>query len=199
MVAYQVGPQTKDLQGTVMRMLGDTPFWCPAQAQVVHIPGLQGYLNSRYTLDFELWRENLLFEARPEMLSSIQVSYRKEPKQSFSLLKEGENWALEGIESRVDSQALADYLGLFEGKVYAESFAEKYFPNYLDTLRMEPADITYTLTYPDGGVRRFFLYEREDNLNNYFGWVEGEEELITVQRFVFDKYLQKREDFLFSF
>ena len=192
--SYQVGTQTKDALGTVMCMTGNLPRWCKEQPQVVHIPGQEGYLNSRYTLDFNLWRENLLFNASPSSLQAIELNY-KEAESSFRLERQGDSWALAGGEHLLDSTKIARYLGQFTGKIYAESFAEKNFPDALDTLKKVLPTATMELAYLDGSQRRFFLYEREDNLNNFFGWVEGEEDLITVQHFVIDKFLWKKEDF----
>ncbi len=192
--SFQIGTQTKDALGTVMRMTGDLPAWCEGQPQVVHIPGVEGYLNARFSLDFNLWRENLLFNAKPDALQAVAILY-KEPEASFTLQRQGDGWEIPGEERVLDSAKVAAYLSQFQGKIYGESFAEENFPNKIDTLKTLLPDITFQLSYQDGSQRRFFLFERTDNLNNFFGWIEGEGDLLTVQHFVIDKFLKKKEDF----
>jgi hypothetical protein len=193
--AYQVGPQTKDFKGTVMLMTGDMPMWCDASPQVVHLPGATGYLNSRFTMEFEQWLENLIFDARKEELSSIQVDCQ-DVESTFSLQKQNEAWSLAGEEGEVNMAAVDAYLSLFDGKKYAESFAGKNYPTLMDSLKNRTADIVFSLEYQDGNSRKIHLYERPENLNNFFAWVEGEEQLITIQHFVFDPFLKKKNEFL---
>lgn len=193
--SYLVGPQTKDFKGTVMLMTGNMPLWCDAQPQVVHLPGTQGYLNARFTMEFEQWLENLIFDATPDALTAIQIDYQDLTK-TFSLQKQGENWSLTGEEAETDEAAIAAYLGLFDGKKYAESFAGKYYPDLIDSLKTRTADIVFSLQYQDGSSRRIHLYERPENLNNFFAWIEGEDQLITIQHFVLDSFLKEREAFL---
>ncbi len=192
--SYQVGPQTKDFKGTVMLMTGDLPFLCKAEPQVVHLPGAQAYLNARFTMDFEQWLENLIFDAQAEELASIQLDYQ-DVENTFQLIRQGDAWTMSGEEGELNQEAISDYLALFKGKIYAESFADKYFPTLLDSLKTRTADMVFSLQYLDGSSRRIHLYERPDNLNNFFAWIEDENQLITIQHFVFDPFLKKRGEF----
>ncbi|MEO1588697.1 MAG: hypothetical protein AAFS00_15515, partial [Bacteroidota bacterium] len=60
----------------------------------------------------------------------------------------------------------------------------------------EPADREIHVRYKDGTSRDIYMYVREENPNNFFAWIEGEPELITVQHFVIDKFLKKKSDLL---
>ena len=54
----------------------------------------------------------------------------------------------------------------------------------------------FELTFNEGQKRELLLYVRPDNANNYFGWIEGEDELITVQQFVFGPFLVEKTYFV---
>jgi hypothetical protein len=188
---YLVGTETKDGTGTLMKLASaELPY-------IVEMPGLQGYLNASFPVDTAIWRENLLFPAQLERISSISISY-PEFAQSLTLSRSSQqgSWQLLGSERPLDSLRLNAYLSLFQGKIYAETFASEFYPRKKAQLETEAPDILFEVGYFSGETRRIPLFTREDNLNNYFGWVEGKTDLLTIQRFVIDRFLRKRSDFL---
>ncbi|MEM7658220.1 MAG: hypothetical protein AAF399_18985 [Bacteroidota bacterium] len=187
---YLIGTETKDATGTLVKL-------ADAQAPyIVEMPGLQGYINASFPLEADLYRENLLFPARLSNLQRISVTYPQESDASFTLERSGDNWLLAGTEQAPNDQALQAYLGLFQGKIYAETFATEDFPGKKEALSEQTPDVFLNLSYLDGQERNVVLFARTENLNNYFGWVEGEPELLTIQRFVIDKFLRSKADFL---
>ena len=166
-------------------------------AYVVELPGLQGYLNVYYSLDAGYWRENLLFHGALPYIRSISVSYPKKAG-TFELFREEEqgNWYLQGVEQGINKEALAAYLTHFTGKVYGETFVGEKYPGKLQSLRAETPDAILSIGLFSGETEKIFLFERQENPNNYFGWVDGQEELITVQHFVIDKFLAQKSVFL---
>lgn len=188
---YLVGTQTKDATGTLMQLAdAETPF-------VVEIPGLQGYLNTYFPMGFDLWRENLLFQGQQDFITRISIQYASNPASGF-VLQRGDlpdEWAVAGVEVAPSPEALQAYLFQYKGPVYAESFAAQRFPDVLERLKAQTPDITMELRYEDGPARRFFLFYRDDNPNNYFAYIEGKDELLTVQKYVIDQYLAESGDF----
>ncbi|MEL6193141.1 MAG: DUF4340 domain-containing protein [Bacteroidota bacterium] len=183
-----IGREGKDAQGTLMMLASSSrPF-------IVGIPGFSGYLNSRFTMDMDFWREKLLFQAKPDQLAAISISYQNDPINQLSLKKEGEDWTLADATGNAD--AIQMYLSQFKGKVYAEAFVSDRYPEAMGELANEQPDIIFELTYQDGSERSVILFEQADNPNAYLGWVKGEEDLMSIQHFVFDKYLVKREELL---
>ncbi len=183
-----IGREGKDAQGTLMMLASSSrPF-------IVGIPGFSGYLNSRFTMDMDFWREKLLFQAQPDQLASISISYKNDPINQFSLKKEGANWKLADGDGNME--AIQMYLSQFSGKVYAEAFVADRYPEAMGELASELPDITFELIYQDGSARTVILFEQADNPNAYLGWVKGEEDLMSIQHFVFDKYLVKRGELL---
>ncbi|MEO1449933.1 MAG: hypothetical protein AAFV07_10430, partial [Bacteroidota bacterium] len=100
-----------------------------------------------------------------------------------------------GTEVSPNLERLQEYIFQFEGPIYAESFAAPRFLDVMGKLKERTPDIIMTLQYENGESRRFFLFDRDDNPNNYFGYIEGVEELLTVQDYVIQKYLVRSADF----
>lgn len=188
---YLLGTQTKDAKGSLMQLEdATTPF-------VVEIPGLQGYMNTYFPMEFNLWRENLLFQGNREYITQISVEYPGAPDNSYTLQRGDlpDEWSVVGTEVQANPERLQEYVFQFTGPIYAESFAAARFPDVLEKLKQRTPDVTMTLQYENGKQRRFFLFDRNDNPNNYFGFVEGSEELLTVQDYVIQKYLVEAGDF----
>ncbi|RMG65552.1 MAG: hypothetical protein D6722_15835 [Bacteroidetes bacterium] len=187
----RVGTQTKDARGTLMQIEGaDQPY-------VVELPGLQGYVNAYFPMETDLWRENLLFIADSARIQELAISY-PDASSSFVLRRPapGAAWRFVGREQAPDTARLAAYFASFTGRVYAESFAEANYPGMMAKLQTQDPDIVFSVSYFEGETRRLRLYDRSDNLNGFFGWIEGEDELLTIQHFVFDKYLIQAADLL---
>lgn len=185
-----VGTQTKDAKGTVMMLNGaNTPY-------VLEIPGIQSYLNVYFPMELDIWRENLLFNGKRDLIKAIHIAYDSLPEvRNLDLLNLDQS-PIPQDGGFHKSSSLEAYLTLFKGKVFAETFATIPYPNKLGELKSRTADITFGIDYVDGSSRTVHLYNRPENLNNYFAWIEGQEELLTVQRFVMDKFLQEKADFL---
>ncbi|MBX7242010.1 MAG: hypothetical protein K1X92_09700 [Bacteroidia bacterium] len=184
MKAYQLGHEFKTHEGSIMRLQHSDV------AYVVSVPGYKGYLNARFPLEPDAWRENVLFEAKPENLLSVTVTHHWKPEISFSFTRENINslWMLN--QKPAPAEVVNGYFSAYKGKVYAESFADAKFPGKKAELEALPhPDIDLTLKDSDGKIRTIHLFLRQENKNNYFGWVEGENQLLTIQHFVIDRYL----------
>ena len=184
-----LGTQTKDARGTLMQLVG------ASKPYIVELPGLQGYVNAYFPLETSIWRENLLFVADSARVQELAISYA-DPAASFVLRRSapGAAWRFTGREDRPDSSRVAAYFAAYTGRVYAESFASETYPGLFDRLQTQTPDITFTVSYFGGDSRRIVLFDRTDNPNGFFGWVEGADELLTIQHFVFDKYLVQPGD-----
>ncbi len=180
--AYEIGPEAKDHDGSLARIKGHS------EAFIVSIPGAVGVLTNRFPMEEQVWRENLLFDGQLEKIKEISLSC-KDASKSFSFTR-GEapnSWKKDGIT--VDSTVFKPYLRHFKRKVYAESFATEKFPTKYLELKPTPPDFIFKITYLDGKIVKIPLYIRVDASNNFFAWIEGDEQLITVQHFVMDRFI----------
>lgn len=187
---FDIGVQTQDNKGTVMRLKGDaTPY-------IVAIPGVSGYLNSYFVPDPKEWRENLLFNAHFDEIKSVKIEFL-DTEDEVLLERKVEGWDLNRTSADGDPQGAAEvenYISLFDGKIYGESFAMETFPTMTDSLKKRQPDMRLSITGNDGKVQALTLYVRPENRNNYFGFVEGDPRLRTVQTFVIDKFMRRPSD-----
>ncbi|MFC2111600.1 DUF4340 domain-containing protein, partial [Bacteroidota bacterium] len=74
---YFVGDATKDNLGTYMLMENSsTPY-------VMHLPGFNGYLSSRYTAKLKDWRDHSIFKYKLTDIKSVKIEFVEEPHESF--------------------------------------------------------------------------------------------------------------------
>ncbi|MEN3041160.1 MAG: hypothetical protein ABDH66_06450 [Bacteroidia bacterium] len=112
---FYVGGPTPDQFATYMLRPGS------GQPYEVFLPGLQGYLTSRYYPDLSVWQSNMIFDARVADLHAIQVDYIGEPDKSWRLERSQPDapWRL-ATEEPTDSFAVAQYLMAYSGPFYAD-------------------------------------------------------------------------------
>lgn len=160
-------------------------------------PGFTGYVSVFYNTHSLEWRERTLFNLTPKNIKRISIAYPTTPEEAgFDLRRDadGDPWMLgEGVLANIDQTV--NYMNLFEGKISAESFANEAFPGIRDSLPSREADVIFEYETLKGKNGTLKLFTRPDNVNNYFGYLEGRPELYTIQRFVMDKYLKTRSFF----
>jgi hypothetical protein len=178
--SYQLGPESKDHKGTIMKKSSSD------HAFIVSIPGTQGALNPRYPMDLVFWRENLLFISALKNVQAVEVKHTTRPEMSFRYERDNLNssWTLNGKPAQAEN-----YFRSFRGRVYAESFAAATYPGLLPKLQQQTPTIEYTVHYFEGAPRTIFLFDLPENKNSFLGWVKGENELLTIQHFVMDRFL----------
>lgn len=188
---YLLGTSARDSKGSLMKLEG------ASQPFIVERPDLQGFINPFFTIDVDIWRERLLWRATAAELREIRIEWPANPEKNLWLATSPEQpWTIQPGGETPDAEKLATYLELFQGAVFAESFAARRDPEQFGQLQEKVPDIKFSLSYADGRQREVVLYLRSDNLNSYFGWVTGEEELYTIQHYVFDDFLLSNSDLL---
>lgn len=185
---YILGTSARDSKGSLMQLEG------ASQPFIVERPDLQGFINPFFTIDVDIWRERLLWRATVQELNEIRMEWPAEPSRNFWITQEDERpWTLQPGGEAPNQEKLAAYLDQFQGAVFAESFAARRDPEKLGELKEIEPDIRFFLGYTDGREVEVVLYLQPDNPNSYYGWVVGEEELYTIQHYVFDDFIITNE------
>lgn len=120
---FYVGGQANNFDGTYMLMEGaERPY-------VVQIPGLEGYLTSRYSTDAKDWRDRTICNIPPSELSSVSITYPAESLNSFTLTKDKAG----KITVKVDS-AIMNHNQFNErrAKVFSKYFEKVYHEGYVN-------------------------------------------------------------------
>lgn len=183
MKRFKIGPTNKDQTGNVMLLEG------AKNPAVIAREGMVGYVSIYFTTDLNRWRSKILFNEPPQGIQSVSVKYPASPEASFTLARGQEgDWNLgEGLVT--DTAKVGRYLGHFMRPVAFESFAYEVYPQMVDSLQGQSPDIEFSFTNQLGLEKTVSLYQRGPVAQNYFGWVNGEGELLTIQKFVIDSFL----------
>jgi hypothetical protein len=183
MKRFKIGPTNKDQTGNVMLLEG------AKNPAVIAREGMVGYVSIYFTTTLNRWRSRTLINEHPDGLASVRATYTYNPDMSFELTRgENDTWVLaEGLEA--NPERVARYLGNFMKPAAFESFAEQVYPQMVDSLEGKTPDIQLSYTNQLGLEKTVSLFIRGPKANNYFGWVEGEKELLTIQKYVIDSFL----------
>ena len=183
---FYVGNTTDDHLGTYFIMEGsENPY-------VMHIPGFQGFLSTRFDLDETKWRSVPVFRTSPENLMKLVINYPTNPKESFTIARE--NGKLDVLHMENENEE--------DVKAYVENFkfinGEFFIPDpqnrVSDSLALQKhvAEITIVDKDPEksGTV---LLYARPNNPDKLVALDTKTKEPISVQTFVFNRLLIRKE------
>lgn len=159
--SFYVGGATIDGLGTFMMLANaKEPF-------VMHIPGFEGYLSTRFNVNGELWKDRELFRYHPSMIDMVRIDYPNDPKSSFSLYIQDRNYArltnLAGDTAKsINAEALKNYL---------EQYTDVQYQNPIElrkTLKdsvLIPSNLLATISVYDkqGKSKSVKLYKRYYN------------------------------------
>lgn len=174
-----------------------------------HIPGFDGYLTPRYHVIEEDWYDRILFDYKPEDLKQVEFNYHEKPSESFTMIRKGEDYFLNGEKIQQSKGksffALFRYIG-FEG-----------YPNYLtqqtqDSIMLQKPMIDIIITENSGNENKLTiwrkgrdtdrtLYDSKGNIlapdaERYFAKSNKIAPLLLIQDYVFGKLFLSKSSFL---
>ena len=193
-----IGGPTQDQRGTYMMIENSsTPF-------ITHIPGFSGYLSSRFFLEEDLWRDQVIFRYGYNMIKSVQLEDIRKGENSFKLTNNGDNkyellnLSQDKYMSDFDTIKVKYYLALYK-KLSFERIA-----NELDSVRIDSITATdpiYKITLEDTNnkITSIETYLRPSTLNianedrdkrfdieRMYARINNSEELVIIQYYSFD-------------
>jgi hypothetical protein len=186
---YYVGSSTPDNKGTFMLLEGAQNMY------IVHIPGFNGYLNSRYSTVVGDWQERFLFSVNPDRLILYKVIYKNQEK-SFTLNRKKITDAWELMGKEIPKELTKNIFKEF-GQVNAESILEKDLPGKRKELSANAPDAEVWLQEINKSPIKINIYVRSDKPDLYYAWLEeANPQLVSLQEYHFGKYLQTRDTWL---
>lgn len=204
--SYFIGSASTGDRGNYMKLENSDKVF------IVHIPGFEGYLGSRFTTDFVDWRDRAIFEYNPFEIKKISVDYPQLQESSFEIGQTGRNFYTftpEPFSSVPDTQTIASYFNRFK-KIHAEAFVNSI--SVRDSiLASEPVCIiSVTDTFNKENSIRIFrkpvskrtkeqfdqegMETRYDTERNY-ALINDGKDFVVIQQFVFGKLIQDRSFF----
>lgn len=163
-----------------------------ASPVIAHLPGMAERLRPYFSTFDSDWRDNRIFALNPRDIYRVEVQGGAE--RSFAIDHQPSGISLSGFP-QADTARLRRYLERFR-LVPARGFGERDYPGVRDSLARRAPDASVAVRDRQGYYRRLFLYDRKDDVNTRFGWVEGENELLIVQHFALDSILVRRDWFM---
>ncbi|MFT4521105.1 MAG: hypothetical protein ACI8ZN_000029 [Bacteroidia bacterium] len=195
---FVVGGTTVDLMGTYFMHENEKP-------QVVHIPGFDGYLSSRFSLEEDDWISHTIFGSTPEEILAIHIDYPADSVGSFRIKnKDG----IPDFTSRVTTPlinmaAVKSYLNFFE-KLNYEGFEKSRSVVFLDSLKASQPYCIIRVISLNRGEEELKVYKKQtDDRTKSLYDKEGQELVEDTDRYyaVYSK-LPKRllfvQDYTFS-
>ena len=200
---YYIGDATMDNNGTYALMEGsDAPV-------VLFMPGLRGYIASRFSTADNDWREHTVFNKKLPEIESITVEFPDQPEESYKVVNKN-NTSLELVRM-ADNQTLAAYDTL-QLMAFVNAFKNIRFealfndmdPHRKDSITGVTPTHIITLKATDGTVQDVKTYPRmlpEPEIDVFdgstvtfdrdrmFAYIHDEKDFVLIQFFVFDKIL----------
>jgi hypothetical protein len=120
--SFRVGTETPDMLGSYMMLDGaNEPF-------AMHLPGFNGYLNSRFFTDENQWRKRAIWGFDNRNIKTIQVSYKFKEEESFRIEIENKQPTLFNADrvkiENVNLSNLYEYLAAFRNTSYEGAIVE---------------------------------------------------------------------------
>lgn len=204
--SYYVGDVTQDNLGTFMLMEGaDDPY-------VIHIPGFRGFVSTRYTTNPDEWRDYTVFSSKLGDIASVKLEFPGDPDESY-LLDVGEDKSVR--ISSLDGQPLGMPFDTLRVLNLLTSFSDVRFEallnnmlekEFIDSVLSTTPSTIIELSERDGSSQRVVMYTKPSfaalymqdgaalepfDLDRAYALVNGGQDFVLIQYFVFDKVTSK--------
>jgi len=209
---YYVGSATQDQLGTFMFLENSSvPF-------VLFIPGFDGYLTTRYILDENEWKQNLVLNIGIEDIASVTLQDLEEPGNSIMVTRKPDgDFSLATLSDKkpvenTEQNKIQNYMSGFTNLNY--EFQTRSSKEYADSVTAGGPFEILTVTDTKNKTTTVKMYrmavsERSKELfenpsgekmkydpDRMFAMINNEPGLFVLQYFVFGKLFKKPADFL---
>jgi hypothetical protein len=214
MKSYFVGTPTSDMLGTYIVESGsNNPI-------VVHIPGMNGFISSRYFTDSIEWRNKNIFNIPSRSISEIQVKWPNNPKNNYRIVNTDNDVKLmDNIGNEVtdiNGLKLKSYLNLFmvheKNNLACEGFHKNFSQSKVDSIANGKPFFEISVTQQNKSSKTLRLYRKPIQVNTYeaydgggnlleyeqdkyWGVQDDENWIMEIQDLVFAKIMKKVTDF----
>lgn len=126
LLTFYVGGTTNDERGTYMIKEDSN------QPLVMHLPGWEGGLRTRFWDDPENWRDRSVFSTPTKDIKYVKVDYPRQKSQSFEIIRKEGMYEVRPVYKTTDlitkpatQEGVTEYLNLFKSKV-SENFSNRH-------------------------------------------------------------------------
>lgn len=205
---FYVGDHTSDNLGTFMLLEGaDRPY-------IIYLPGFRGFVATRFSPRLNDWRDHTLFSTRLNDIASASLDIVGEPEKSYTVEVEDRRYHLipEAGDPLpiLDTMKLVSFLAAFDDIRYESLLSGDLPEQFIDSVRNSPVYQIISLTDIHGNQTQVFTHRRwfkepEADLDGnpqlwdrdrMYAFVEGQDEMVLVQYFVFSRITRPLDWFL---
>lgn len=207
---YYVGSATKDHYGTYMLL--EKNGRKSSEPYVMHIPGFNGYLESRFYTNENDWKYSGVFDYDPLSIKSIKVKHTNNPEESYQVLQEDKKVTLanlDGTKIADFNHSLAEnYLLIYE-KIFFNRIAE-FSEAKVDSIQALSPLYQIEVEDREGNTKSMnFVYKKNDNdeidevtgeqilydPNYLLGYYPNEKEILVFQYYNLGNIFAKKSYF----
>lgn len=210
---YYIGNATSDHFGTYM-LLETKKEGRSSIPYITHIPGFNGFLDSRFFAHEIDWKFTGVFNYEIKDLAKIKVEFKNNPNESYQILqsKEGE-FSLLGLNGELvdnfNKNMVQSYVLNYK-KIHYNRIMD-YTPNQIDSVKLLKPDYVISVTTKDDTKNEVLFYKKaglkgevdpvtkkaqEFDVNYALGCVNDSEDIARYQYHVIDKLLMRKSFFL---
>ena len=201
---WYIGTSTQNHTGTYM-VLADANGQLAEEPFIVHMEGFTGFLSTRFFTDEREWRYTGVFDYPGSSLKRVEIDYLEDERRYAIEVDERGELSVEGavLKNRRDTLSWQNRFNLFR-KVHLETYNNHMSAAAQDSMFQgaQPAFVLRGWSRTDSVPSEIKLYwkapvtdtfDDDGNLNPWDGsrmYAIYHDELVLVQRFVFDPLLQ---------
>ena len=208
---YFVGSPTKDHYGTYMLL--EKNGRKSSEPYVMHMPGFNGFLESRFFTNVNDWKYSGVFVYDPLDISSIVVSFPAKPSDSYKINQLDKIVSLTGLSGEtvtgVNKSLVENYILNYE-KIYFNRIAD-FTASQVDSIVMTEPVYTITITDVNNKTKSVDFYLKlSDNptidevtgeefiydTDYIHGNVRGEQEMLVFQYFALGNVFAPKSYFI---
>ncbi|HAH59584.1 MAG: DUF4340 domain-containing protein [Lentimicrobium sp.] len=201
---FYIGDATMDNNGSYALIEG------AGKPVVVYLPGLRGYISSRFTTLENDWRMHTIFAHKLPEIASIEVNFPLQPSESFRLVNnDNKSISLFQLESNMqvtdyDTLKLMNYINAYRN-IRFETLLNDMEPERRDSITSQSPIYIITLNTTDGQTMKVKTFARKlpvpeldvfddttiiFDRDRMYALINDDKDFVLIQYFVFDKILR---------
>ncbi|MEZ7900888.1 MAG: hypothetical protein ACI8RY_001170 [Urechidicola sp.] len=194
---YFVGSATKDHYGTYMLL--EKNGRKSSEPYVMHIPGFNGFLESRFYTNENDWKYSGVFVYEPLAIKSIKVEHGEMPEESFLITQEDKIVSLASINGikieKLNNSLVENYVLIYE-KIFFNKIAD-FSSEKVDSIKAITPLYKIEVVDSNGDFKKVnFLRKKKDFVE--IDEVTGEE-IMYDENYLLGYYPKSKEIFVFQF
>jgi hypothetical protein len=200
---FYVSNESMDKLGTFMLLEGSSvPF-------EVHLPGHRVFLQTRFIVDEDLWREPAVFRYDYRDIRKVEVQYGETPDNGFRLLFDGRNYELQNAmgqatQLQLDTLRALRYLNEFRLLTWEFIVSPSFPETRKDSILSNKPFAVISVTDKNNQVRTMEAFKRvysgpvselltvqeqEYDVDRFYGYID-KQDFVLLQYYQYDRVLK---------